>query len=313
MQSAPLVSVIMCTYNGELFIDEQIDTILHQDFSNFELIIVDDCSKDNTWDKLLSWQKKDARIKPFQNKVNLGYNKNFEKAIQLGSAQFIALSDQDDIWLPQKLGKLFNAFTANEIVLVHSRSVKFENNDKKLRYDLAKLHHHFSGNDARRFFFSNHMMGHDMMFRKGLVEKIVPIPDGMSYDWWISLTAICSGTIASVNEFLVQHRIHGNNSFFSKESASKKKELDMPDMMKLFETVKGLKPSDKAYLQQFLQLLLDKQYKKKNDFYMPLFKFLFKHRKIIFGHKNRPIPELSYFKNAVKYAKMNFEGRGLSI
>ncbi len=313
MQSQPFISVVMCTYNGALFLDEQIKTILNQEMVDLELIVLDDCSTDETWQKLLEWKTKNPVVKVFQNEKNLGYNKNFEKVIQLATADFIAISDQDDIWLPQKLIKLYKGFTKDEIVLVHSRSVKFENSDKKLRYDLATLHHHFSGSDARRFFFSNHMMGHDMMFRKWLVEKIVPIPDGMSYDWWISLTAICNGTIGSVDDFLVHHRIHGNNSFFSKESASKKKELDMPDMMQLFTTVKGLKPNDKAYLQQFLKLLLDKQRYKKTGFYPPLFKFMFKNRQLIFGHKKRFLPILSQFKNAIKYAKMDYEGRGLSI
>ncbi len=313
MQGQPFISVVMCTYNGALFLDEQILTIINQEMVELELIILDDCSTDGTWQKLRDWQAANKSIKIFRNEKNIGYNKNFEKAIQLATSDFIALSDQDDIWLPQKLIKLYKAFTSNEIVLVHSRSVKFENNDKKLRYDLAKLHRHYTGNDTKRFFFSNHIMGHDVMFRKFLVGHIVPIPEGMSYDWWISLTATCYGTIGSVNEFLIHHRIHGNNSFFSKDAASKKKELDMPDMMQLFATIKGLKPNDKMYLQQFLQLLLDKQRYKKDGFYPPLFRFMFKNRQLIFGHKKRFLPIFSQLKNAIKYAKMDYEGRGLTI
>ncbi len=73
----PLVSVVMCTYNGGLFIDEQIESIINQDYKNIELIIVDDVSTDDTWKKLEAWQCKNDFIKIYKNEINLGYNKNF--------------------------------------------------------------------------------------------------------------------------------------------------------------------------------------------------------------------------------------------
>src|SRR5256885_16654050 len=127
MNQSYFVSVVMCTYNGEQFLDEQIASVLNQDYKNIELIIVDDHSSDNTWQKLQQWQQKSPTIKIFRNEFNLGYNKNFEKAIQLASGNFIALSDQDDIWLPCKLSKLLNAFSYKDIILAHSRSVRLEN------------------------------------------------------------------------------------------------------------------------------------------------------------------------------------------
>lgn len=304
------ISVVMCTFNGSKFIDEQITSILNQEYENFELVIVDDHSVDDTWKKLQAWQKKSNLITIYKNQSNLGYNKNFEKAILLASGDFIAISDQDDIWLPQKLTKLLQPFNDEKIVLAHNLSVRLENG--RLRFKSAQLHYHFEGNDTRKLFMFNQVNGHDMMFRQELVNKFVPIPKGMMYDWWIAVTATCYGKIVSVNEFLVYHRIHSENSFFSKNAASKKKELDLEDSLKLFSTIKELKEESKTYLTAFLELVT-RHNKQEKGFDFKLFQFLYKNREIVFGHKKRIFPDISYLKYAFKYAKMNFKNKGVSF
>ena len=309
MSSILLVSVVMCTYNGSKFIGEQIQSVLDQDYPFFELIIVDDRSTDNTFELLQDWAGKDARISVNQNESNLGYNKNFEKAIQLAKGDLIAICDQDDVWLPQRISKTVDPFNKLGVVLAHSKSVRLE--DNQLKYHLAKLHYHFEGNDTRRLFFFNQVMGHDMTFTQELVQHIVPIPTGMSYDWWITVMATCYGTIAGVDEYLVHHRIHDTNNYFSKKAPSKKKELDLVETLELFSKIPALKNSTKNYLQQQIDLL--RSHKTIKGFDWKLFKFLFSNRHIIFGHKRRTMQELSFFKNAVKYAKMDYRGRGISI
>lgn len=93
----------MTTYNGEKYLHEQIDSILAQTIQNFELIICDDCSKDSTWDILSDYSQIDNRIQIFRNEENIGFKKNFEKALSLCQGDYIALSDQDDIWMPNHL------------------------------------------------------------------------------------------------------------------------------------------------------------------------------------------------------------------
>ena len=94
----PLVSIAICTYNGERFLKKQIDSLLNQGYSNIEIIAVDDRSTDRTWDMLQEYAQKDKRVQTYQNEKNLGYARNFEKAITLCKGDFIALADQDDIW-----------------------------------------------------------------------------------------------------------------------------------------------------------------------------------------------------------------------
>lgn len=311
MSSSYKVSVVMCTYNGSRFLDEQISSILQQDYPLYELIISDDVSTDDTWLKLEQWQHKSALIKIYRNETNLGYNKNFAHAIQLATGDLIALSDQDDIWLPQKISKLVNTFAQPGTVLAHCRSVRFEN--ERLRFKSASLHHHFSGNDTRKLFMFNQINGHNIMFRRILVSKFIPIPNGMMYDWWIAVIATCYGNIASVDEYLVHHRIHADNIFFNKKDELKKAQPDMPDVLQLFASIDALNATSKTFLQQLIVLLKQHNGREKYLLDFKLLMFLYKNGAIIFGHKKRLLPHLNYFKNAVKFARFNFNNKGISI
>lgn len=94
-----MISVAMCTFNGEKYIKEQIESIINQSLVPDEIVICDDCSKDNTIniikETLANWSGKANLI---INEDNLGYRKNFEKAISLCNGDIIFLSDQDDVW-----------------------------------------------------------------------------------------------------------------------------------------------------------------------------------------------------------------------
>src|SRR5262245_56238365 len=98
-----LVSIALCTYNGGRFLAAQLDSILSQTHRNLELIIVDDCSTDATGDIIKTYAGQAQRIRFEINTGNLGYNRNFEKGLSLCRAEYIAPSDQDDIWEPLKI------------------------------------------------------------------------------------------------------------------------------------------------------------------------------------------------------------------
>jgi len=93
-----MVSIALATYNGERFLKEQLDSILEQSYTDIEIIACDDCSTDSTPQILEDYQKKDSRLKVYFNEKNLGFKKNFEKCISLCDGDYIALSDQDDVW-----------------------------------------------------------------------------------------------------------------------------------------------------------------------------------------------------------------------
>lgn len=310
MTNEPFVSVVMCTFNGSKFIDEQVASILKQDYKNFELIVVDDLSTDNTFEKLVRWKQKDSRVAIHQNEFNLGYNKNFEHALKLANGKLIAVSDQDDIWLPTKISTQVQGLKDGDAMLSHTKSVRLENG--RLRYKSASLFNHFKGNDTRKLFMFNQINGHDMMFKKEVLEQCLPIPDDMMYDWWIAVHATILGRVVSVDEYLVHHRIHAENNFFN-DRAKRKRQLDIDEVLKLFKTIKAMPDYAKLFLNELEELIQNHQKNFVGKFDDKLFRFLYKNGKIVFGHKKRMIATWHYYKNARKYARFNFRDKGITF
>jgi glycosyltransferase involved in cell wall biosynthesis len=113
-----MVSVVLCAYNGASFIAEQLTSISNQTYSHLEIIIVDDCSTDDTVSIIEKFQNLDKRIKLYQNPNNLGYNKNFEKAFQLATGSYIAIADQDDVWHTEKIAIMMNQLWQEDTVFI---------------------------------------------------------------------------------------------------------------------------------------------------------------------------------------------------
>jgi glycosyltransferase involved in cell wall biosynthesis len=130
------ISIAMCTYNGAKYIDEQLETIIAQDYPLHEIIVVDDRSSDDTFKILEDWKSKHPTLfKLYLNGENLGFDKNFEKAISLCTGDLIAIADQDDVWMKDKLSSLVQLFTNENVMLGHGASITLKNGNL----------HHFSG------------------------------------------------------------------------------------------------------------------------------------------------------------------------
>ena len=120
-----MVSIAMATYNGAKYLREQLDSICAQTINDYELIVCDDCSTDDTYAILKEYALKDARIRVYKNEVNLGFKKNFEKAISLCKGEYIALSDQDDIWYNNHLEILLNNIGDNILACADEELVDY--------------------------------------------------------------------------------------------------------------------------------------------------------------------------------------------
>jgi len=101
----PKISVIMSVYNSEKTLKRAVDSILNQIFDDFEFIIIDDCSIDNSWNILKEYEKQDKRVKVFKNEKNLGLAANLNKGLKLAKADIIARMDSDDYSYPNRLKK----------------------------------------------------------------------------------------------------------------------------------------------------------------------------------------------------------------
>ena len=118
-----MISIAMATYNGSKYLSEQIDSILSQTYSDFELVVTDDCSTDDTFSILSYYASMDSRIRIYENESNLGFRDNFAKAIGLCVGDYVALSDQDDIWLPNHLELLISNISTYSIVCANSELI----------------------------------------------------------------------------------------------------------------------------------------------------------------------------------------------
>ncbi|WP_199233914.1 glycosyltransferase, partial [Pedobacter sp. HMWF019] len=182
--SDKLISIALCTYNGEKFLKEQMDSLVHQDYPNLEIIVVDDCSSDRTIEILQSYSQRFSFIKIYQNTQNLGYIKNFEKAIHLCTGELIALSDQDDIWMLNKISKMYSSIGDN-ILLYHDSEFITEQGET-MQCFISDIRIFYQGNDSRYFLFENCVSGHAIVFKKELRNYIGSFPNGIYHDWWLA-------------------------------------------------------------------------------------------------------------------------------
>ena len=206
------ISVCMATYNGSTFIKSQIESILIQISNDDELVICDDSSTDNTVELIQSY--KDSRIKLFINDVNLGHVKNFEKAICLASGTIIALSDQDDIWYPDRLKLMKDKLIHDEqniLVVSNFDAVDclltltpFRGVTQQPMSRIARLIGIFIGKIP--------YFGCTFLMRKDLVALSTPFPHFVeAHDIWIGLIANTYGKTVHIEESTLKRRIHDNN------------------------------------------------------------------------------------------------------
>jgi glycosyltransferase involved in cell wall biosynthesis len=286
MKEKPLISVALCTYNGQRFLSKQLDSILSQSYTQTEIIIIDDCSTDNTRVILSTYLKKDNRITVIENEQNLGYTKNFEKALQLCKGEYIAISDQDDIWHPDKLKQQLEAMDAHQFIYHDSSLIDQE--DQSMNYRISDKFNFYKGSSPLPFLYFNCVSGHTIMMRRSLVEHALPFQADFHYDQWLAFVATSVGTISYLPQPLVYYRQHQTNSTDLLSIRSKKKRSSRQEKLdKLIKEQRWLAlcASFKKHpsVSPFIQKLYQSSLKKKNVlFNFHYFGLLWKNRDALF-------------------------------
>jgi len=207
---------VMCTYNGVKYVKEQLDSILRQTFSDFELVVCDDCSNDGTWEFLQEYATGHENVRLYRNDQNLGFLKNFEKVLGLASGDYIAFCDQDDIWISNHLELLFNSIGDN--MLACGNSLLVDENNVELGMTLLQqegiVHLPKNNLDIARMIFLNHnpFQGAAMMFRKEFIAIALPMPEQANYhDVWFAALASFMDSFVYIKAPIVRYRMHGKN------------------------------------------------------------------------------------------------------
>lgn len=209
MYRTPLISVAMATYNGSNFIEEQLDSILSQTYKNIEIVIVDDCSTDNTMEILSQYKLKHPCIRVFRNERNINVNQTFNRALGLCRGELIAISDQDDIWISNKLEEAYSSI--GKYSMVYSNSLLVNEYGGLLGRRMFKKHDLYTGNDPRSVSIFNNVAGHTIIFKSEILKDILPIPQHSHYDWWIAFVAANRKGLMYMKNPYAMHRIHSNN------------------------------------------------------------------------------------------------------
>ncbi len=218
-----MISVALCTYNGEKYLEEQLQSILKQTKPVDEIVVCDDRSTDRTIEILKKYRKIDSRFKIFRNHKNLGTIKNFEKAINLTSGDFIFLSDQDDVWYKDKVEGMMNFFSIKpQCLLLFSNGNIIDEKGNLMNstlWDKWKFDSNckIKWNDNKNAIIDllnnqNKVTGATAAFRSSLKKEILPIkpPKGYWHDTWIALHAAYRNGLFFLDKVTINYRIHDN-------------------------------------------------------------------------------------------------------
>jgi hypothetical protein len=253
--AAPLVSVVVPSYNHAKYISKAVDSILSQDFTDFELLISDDVSPDNSWDVISGFD--DPRIRTFKQEKNLGPVGNLVFLIEQSRGKYIALLNSDDAWYPSKLSKqvsileaqpqLGACFTWADLVDKDGREVS---GSEAIWSDVFRQPNRNQGEWLRHFFFTGNCICHpSMLMRKELYAELGYYNPGLKqlpdFDMWIRL--VKKYPIHVIEENLVGHLRDGDNTSAVSPENSARNLTELVDIFGRF--FEGM--SDEVFVQGF--------------------------------------------------------------
>lgn len=321
--SRPLISIVLSTFNGSAYLQEQIDSILTQSYPHFELIIADDASTDGTINLIRDYEQRDKRIIPLFHDRNRGISENLTRALLRTNGAYIAISDQDDIWLQNKIEILLK--NIGVCAAIYTDSILIDNEGVSLGktlHEQMKKDTAFQGNNPLKLLYRNYVSGHALLFKRDLIEYCLPFSEEIMYDRQLAIAAALFGGVAFCDSPMVYHRMHENNQTnrllagrkhhrAKNESPSERQRRKRADIIKTLEFTctmqRKLGSKGKAFVQpeqKDLEKLLYHYRKFDNTFYnCPFLLMLLRYRKSIFFYskKNRFLKCLKTARGAKLY------------
>ena len=209
------ISVCMATYNGEQYVVEQIASILEQLSSADEVIVVDDCSTDDTVNTLKSLN--DPRIKLYSNDRNRSHVYSFGRAISLAQNEIIFLSDQDDRWIKGRVTLMVKSLLDTGAMVVSTNSYFMDKDGNKITFKVDGVRSSSSFKNFKNiidiFIGKVNYFGCAMAFRKRIVGLVLPMPTFVeSHDLWIAMASNLIGLNIHLDDHTLFRRVHGNNA-----------------------------------------------------------------------------------------------------
>lgn len=218
-----MIDILLATYNGERYLPELLSSLEQQTYTDWKLIVIDDCSKDKTTDILRSFQKASkhsVEISVNSNSVGCG-KENFFALARKSTGDYIAFCDQDDVWLPNKLETCMQAMRNAEKestslpILVYS-DLKVVDNDLNLISPSFFSYSNYRKNpQLQHLICQNQITGCTILANKALNQLCIQAKKYnqiLMHDSWYGITAMTFGKVIYINKSLILYRQHGNNS-----------------------------------------------------------------------------------------------------
>ena len=255
-----MIDILLATYNGEKFIEQQLETIINQSYTDWKLIVRDDCSSDQTTFILQKYQQRypDSiiiipSIQPSGSAMN-----NFFMLLDYADSEYIMFSDQDDVWKRDKISVTFakmkeleDQYGSSTPLLVHTDLCVVDESLKTINPSLFQMQDmDYKRDKLNNLLVTNIVTGCTMLFNRALLKLLVPKPKvAVMHDMWIAMVAAAFGKIGFVNEATILYRQHGKNENGAKDINS-------------FEYIKN-KFMNLNYVREFLNL----QYRQAEEFF----------------------------------------------
>jgi hypothetical protein len=224
----PLVDILLAAHNGAPFLREQLDSIRRQTYSRWRLLIRDDGSTDNTPEIIKAYARRDpSRIRIISDHAGrLGPRGNFARLLELSTAPYVAFSDQDDVWLPNKIEltlqrmlTLEKRYGATTPLLVHTDRIVVDEALKVVHHSFWKYQYLLphAGRSWKRQLVENAVAGSTALVNRPLRNLAIPIPlEAIMHDWWVALLATLFGRAEAVTEPTVLYRQHPSSHIGAK-------------------------------------------------------------------------------------------------
>jgi len=225
-----MISILMATYNGEQYIEQQLESLLNQTIQEFVLFVCDDHSTDGTYNILLRYAKQyQDKIHVSQNSQNSGSSKeNFFELMLHNQDDYIMLCDQDDVWLPNKIEMSFSAIQNREVVAGKQTPILLHTDlcvvDKDLHVVNPSLNQMLDLNleydTLAAQIVQNTVTGGTVMYNRALAKLIKKPSFCIMHDWWIGLIATAFGEKIYLPEATMLYRQHDQNVIGAKNVRS---------------------------------------------------------------------------------------------
>lgn len=268
------VNILMSTYNGQQFVAEQIRSIQEQTFSDWTLLIRDDGSSDRTKDLLQDFARQDSRIRliDLEEQKNIGVIKSFHRLVQYEKADYYFFSDQDDVWLPDKLEvslREAQSYPTDQPLMVYMDLTVVNQDLQVMTESMIRSQSHHANTELVQELTENTVTGGVAMINHALAELWSGTEDVLMHDWYLALLASALGKLVFIDKSGELYRQHADNVLGARTLSKRFKKWIRPhilfkvywDLIKnsqkqaSFLLDKPLSPSDRELVQAFVAIM----------------------------------------------------------